>query len=103
MWRGPHGDGRSDESDVPTHWSATENVAWRVDVPGWGHSSPVVWGDRVFVTSYVPDGNRRVLLCINRADGKTRWERTVLAAAPEQKHQLNSYASATPATDGRHV
>jgi putative pyrroloquinoline-quinone-binding quinoprotein len=65
MWRGPHGDGRSDESKIPTRWSTTENVAWRVDVPGWGHSSPVVWGDRVFVTSYVPDGSRRVLLCIN--------------------------------------
>src|SRR4051812_34998105 len=69
MWRGPRGDGQSTETNVPTTWSATENVAWKVPVPGWGHSSPVVWGDRIFVTSYVESGSKRVLLCINRTDG----------------------------------
>jgi outer membrane protein assembly factor BamB len=103
MWRGPRGDGHSLETDVPTRWSATENVAWRVDVPGSGHSSPIVWGDRVFVSSYVPDGHKRVLLCLDRRDGRVVWERTVLTAPPEKKHDLNSYASATPATDGKHV
>ena len=103
MWRGPHGDGRSDETDVPTRWSATENVTWKVNLPGWGHSSPVVWGDKIFVTSYVQSGGKRVLLCLNRADGKVLWERTVLTAPPEGKNKLNSYASGTPATDGKHV
>lgn len=103
MWRGPHGDGQSTETNVPTKWGATENVAWKVPIPGWGHSSPVVWGDRVFVTSYIEEGTRRVLLCLDRADGKVLWERTVLAAPPEGKHKLNSFASATPATDGTRV
>lgn len=103
MWRGPRGDGHSAEANVPTRWSATENVAWKVPIPGWGHSSPVVWGERVFVTSYVESGTRRVLLCLDRNDGKILWERTVLASPPEQKHRLNSFASATPATDGKRV
>ena len=103
MWRGPHGDGRSEETDVPTRWSANENVAWKVAIPGKGHSSPVVSGDRVFVTTYLPDSNSRVLMCLDRTDGKKLWEKTVLTAPPEKKHNLNSYASATPAADGQHV
>src|SRR5215218_10467183 len=103
MWRGPRGDGRSEETDVPTRWSATQNVAWKVPIPGKGHSSPVVSGDRVFVTTYLPDSNSRVLMCLGRSDGKALWEKTVLTAPPEKKHNLNSYASATPAADGEHV
>ena len=54
-WRGPRGDGTSLESNVPTRWSATENVAWKTAVPGAGHSSPIVWGERVFLTTAVPE------------------------------------------------
>src|SRR4051794_39051408 len=89
MWRGPHGDGRSDETDVPTKWSATENVTWNVPVPGKGHSSPVVWGDRIFVTTAVEPENKRVLLCLDRKDGKVLWQKTVLTAPLEKKNVLN--------------
>jgi hypothetical protein len=102
-WRGPHGDGRSDEASAPTRWSATENIHWKVRVPGKGHSSPIVFGDRVFLTTALESHEKRMLLCYNRLDGKPIWEREVLRAPLEQRHDRNSYASATPATDGKHV
>jgi hypothetical protein len=102
-WRGPRGDGTSTETGVPDRWSATENVRWKVPVPGKGHSSPVVWGDRVFLTTCLEDKGERVLLCLDRKSGKTLWQRVVLTAALERKHSLNSYASSTPVTDGKHV
>jgi outer membrane protein assembly factor BamB len=102
-WRGPRGDGVSDDSNVPLRWSRTENVRWKVAVPGRGHSSPVVWGDRVFVTSCREKEQERVLLCYDRRDGKLLWQRVVLTAPLEKLHGLNSHASSTPATDGRHV
>jgi outer membrane protein assembly factor BamB len=102
-WRGPRGDGVSEETNVPVRWSSSENVAWKTAIPGWGHSSPIIWGDRVFVTTYVEQGGRRVLLCLDRLTGKLLWEKTVLTAKPEKKNNLNSYASGTPATDGKRV
>jgi len=102
-WRGPHGDGRSDEQKLPTRWSATENVHWKVPIPGKGHSSPIVCGDRIFLTTALEADQKRILLCLNRLDGNVRWEREVLRAPLEQRHERNSYASATPATDGIHV
>jgi outer membrane protein assembly factor BamB len=102
-WRGPRGDGTSTETGTPWRWSATENVRWKVPVPGKGHSSPVVWGDRLFLTTCLEDKGERVLLCLDRARGKTLWRRVVLTAPLEKKHSLNSYASSTPVTDGKHV
>lgn len=102
-WRGPRGDGTSTETGVPLRWSTTENVAWKTPIPGIGHSSPIVVGDRVFLGSYVEDGGKRSLFCIDRQTGKIAWERVVLTAPPERKHKWNSHASSTPATDGRHV
>jgi hypothetical protein len=102
-WRGPHGDGTSDEAGVPLHWSKSENIHWKTAIPGKGHSSPIVWGDRVFVTSCREQEGQRLLLCLDRRDGKILWERIVLTAPLERKHGLNSYASSTPATDGSHV
>lgn len=102
-WRGPRGDGTSDETDVPLKWSASENVLWKTPIPGKGHSSPVVAGDRVFVTTCLEKEQQRVLLCLDRRDGKIRWQRVVLTAPLEPLHNLNSRASSTPATDGRHV
>lgn len=102
-WRGPRLDGTSSETGVPTRWSSTDNVKWKTAIPGKGHSSPIVWGDRVFVTSCVEDDGKRLLLCLDRRDGKVLWERVVLEAKLERKHSLNSFASATPATDGKHV
>src|SRR4051812_7125903 len=101
-WRGPRGDGSSLEKNVPLEWSATENVRWKVKVPGVGHSSPIIYGDRVFVTTCDSDNNR-VLMCLNREDGSEKWQKVVFNTKLEKKHPLNSYASGTPATDGKHV
>jgi outer membrane protein assembly factor BamB len=102
-WRGTRGDGTSTETNLPVRWSKSENIAWKTDIPGKGHSSPVVWGDRVFLTTCIEEEQKRVLLCLDRRDGKLLWQRVVLTAPLEKKHHLNSYASATPATDGKHV
>lgn len=102
-WRGPRGDGTSTEKGFPLQWSETENVTWKTPIPGWGHSSPVVWGERVFVTSCIEESQERVLICVDRNSGKPLWQQTVLVAPLEEKHRLNSYASSTPATDGKYV
>ena len=102
-WRGPRGDGTSLEKEVPTHWSSTENVVWKTAVSGEGHSSPVVWNHRVFLTTALPEKLERVLLCFDRVTGATLWQQTVLQAPLEPKNGENSYASATPATDGESV
>ena len=99
-WRGPRGDGTSLEREVPTRWSDTENVTWKIAVPGQGHSSPVVWDQRVFLTTGLPESQERVLLCFDRDAGALLWQKTVLQAPLEAKNGENSYASATPATDG---
>ncbi len=102
-WRGPRGDGTSDERNVPTHWSGTENVAWKVAVPGVGHASPIVWEDSIFVVSCLEDSQERILLRFDRSSGRLLWQQVVLTSPLEEKHQLNSFASSTPATDGRRV
>ncbi|MFM2096046.1 MAG: hypothetical protein RIS70_3170 [Planctomycetota bacterium] len=101
-WRGPRGDGTSREPNVPTRWNA-EGAAWKMPISGVGHSSPIVWNDRVFVVSCLPETNERVLLCIDATSGKTVWTTTVVKAPLEKKHSLNSFASGTPVTDGELV
>jgi outer membrane protein assembly factor BamB len=103
MWRGPRNDGRSSETGIPLHWDATQNIAWKIPIPGRGHSSPIVFGDRIFLTTCIEAEQRRLLLCLDRRDGHTLWQRDVLIAPLEKKHNLNNFASATPATDGKHV
>ena len=102
-WRGPSGDGVSAGKGIPTKWSSTENIAWKITVPGEGHSSPIVWGDKVFLTSSLTEKNKRILLCIDRLSGQTVWQRDVVQSPPETVHRLNSRASGTPATDGKQV
>lgn len=102
-WRGPRGDGTSLETDIPREWGPEENIAWKVEVPGVGHASPVLWGDRIFLISCLEDSQERILLCLDRGDGSELWRQTVLSAPLEDKHPLNSYASSTPATDGEQV
>jgi len=102
-WRGPRGDGTSSEVGIPVHWSTTDNIAWKASIPGIGHSSPIVWGDRIFLTSCVEQNLERMLLCLDRQNGKVLWQRTVLTSKLEPKNRLNSYASSTPVTDGKHV
>jgi hypothetical protein len=71
-WRGPRGDGTSDESNVPTHWDGTtgQGVAWKAELPCTGHSSPIVWEDRVYVTGAVDETKQRVLVCFDRTDSE---------------------------------
>jgi outer membrane protein assembly factor BamB len=110
-WRGPNNDGMA-RGDAPLEWSSTRNVAWKLPIPGRGHSSPVVWGNKLFITTAVPAvaGAARSehsfrLLCIDRNTGKLLWEREATKATPHEAHhaQYGSYASHTPATDGKHV
>jgi outer membrane protein assembly factor BamB len=99
-WRGPRLDGTSLDKNAPLHWSATSNVAWRVALPGIGHASPIVWNDRVFLVTSMPETQSRDLLCFARGTGGVRWRKTVITSPLERKHNLNSHASSTPATDG---
>lgn len=78
-------------------------MAWRTELPGGGHASPIVWGERIFTVAAVPESEQRVLLCVDRANGKLLWEKAVLKSPLEGKHRLNSHASSTPATDGERV
>lgn len=147
-WRGPTGNGTSPTAKPPVRWSATENVRWKVEVAGRGSGSPVVWEDRIFLTTAVASGikgpegpsgeqsqsddssnrNRRVrsggigqrpgrdsggpsieqlefkVLCYDRRSGELLWEKTATTATPhEGTHSTNSFASASPCTDGQHV
>ena len=102
-WRGPRGDGTSAEKGIPTQWTTSDNVVWKAAVPGRGYSSPVVHGNRIFLTTCIEENDDRLLLCLDRRTGKELWRRTVLQAPLEKKHGLNSYASSTPATDGERV
>lgn len=100
-WRGPRGDGTSRETSVPVRWSGTSNVVWKTAIPGAGHSSPIVWQDRLFLETALQED--RLLVGIDRRDGKLLWQQTVVHSPLEAKHTLNSHASSTPATDGQLV
>lgn len=104
-WRGPRGDGTSAETQIPVKWNGEtgEGIAWKVAIPGKGHSSPIVWEDRVFVTTCIEESRERALLCLNGNDGKLLWQSSVAVSPLEKKHSLNSFASGTPATDGKTV
>jgi outer membrane protein assembly factor BamB len=104
-WRGPRGDGTSAEKQVPVQWDVAkgESLLWTTEIPGDGHSSPIVLGRRVFISTALTDTQERVLLCLDRDSGKELWRRTVVTSPLERKHRENSYASSTPATDGERV
>ena len=102
-WRGPTGQGMSAEMNLPTKWSKTENVKWKVPLPAEGNSTPAVWGDKVFVTQATEKGKKRSLICFARKDGSKLWEQTVEYTKPEPTHNTNPYCSASPATDGERV
>ncbi len=100
-WRGPTGQGICEEKGLPVKWSKTEHVKWRVALPERGNSTPIVWGERVFVTQ--PVGERRTLMCFDRKDGKLLWQQGVTTAEKEPTHGTNPYCSASPVTDGERV
>lgn len=126
QFRGPGSAGVAPGADLPDHWSATENIAWKAQIPGRGWSSPIVWGDRVFLTTVVNQGESEPpkkglyfggnrpeppksihewkVYCLDLGSGRVRWERTVEKAPPSGSiHLKNSFASETPATDGERV
>jgi outer membrane protein assembly factor BamB len=102
-WRGPSGQGLVSGGGYPDKWSATENVLWKVPVPGEGNSSPIVWGDRIFVTTARDGGRRLSLLAFNRSDGKQLFEAFAPDGRAEFVHDKNGHASATATTDGKRV
>jgi len=103
MWRGPRLDGTSLEKNVPTKWSPTENIVWRTELPGGGHASPIVWEDKIFTVAANPETEDRLLVCLDRKNGNILWQQAVLKSPMERKHKENSFASSTPATDGKRV
>jgi outer membrane protein assembly factor BamB len=100
-FRGPNGTGIADDKNIPVEWQ-TDSVLWKVAIPGKGHSSPVVWGDNVFLQSSSKDGTERWLFCLSATTGKTLWKQTV-QGTKAVTHLLSSYASSTPAVDGERV
>ena len=101
-FRGPHGNGTADGIDFPTTWGPEENIRWKIPLPEPGNGSPIVAGDRVFLTSATEDGHQRSLLCFDRSDGKRLWTRTV-EFGEDETHRQNPYGSATPTSDGTRV
>ena len=104
-WRGPKGNGLSDEANLPVKWSAGDGVRWKAELPGKGSGSPIIAGDRVFLTS--SDGPRHDQLhffCLNRRTGRELWHRNFWGTAPTLRHDpKSSMATPTPVTDGQHV
>jgi len=98
-WRGPSYDGSSEETNLPAAWSETENVAWATELPGPGEATPVVWGDRVFVSSADRDGTALHALCLSVGNGKVLWQKTV--AEVVRRAPNNSMACPSPVTDGK--
>lgn len=103
QWRGPNGSGKTSSTDAVTHWGPDQNVKWRFDLPEAGNSTPVVWGDRIFVTQPLSESNERSLICLGRDTGKEQWRRSVVYDQKDATHKTNPYCSASPATDGQHV
>ena len=102
-WRGPAGDGTSKETNLPLRWSTNENVRWRVPLPDRGNSTPIIFGDRVYITQAIEKDNKRLLMCFDRHTGKALWESGTTYSEKEPTHETNPYCSASPVTDGERV
>ncbi len=103
QWRGPSGDGISKETGVPSKWSKEENILWSVPLPGMGGSTPVVWGDKLFLTTENKDKSLS-LLCFNTKDGKELWSKPLSTKkGGRARGDEGNSASASPSTDGKHV
>ena len=118
QWRGPLGTGFAPQADPPLSWSETNNIKWKLAIPGEGDATPIIWADRVFVLSAIPVDDpavvnkekapngtfRFTVTCIDRASGKIRWQKVARDASPHEGHQENNtFASASPVTDGKLV
>jgi outer membrane protein assembly factor BamB len=126
QFRGPQSTGVAEGPNLPDKWSATENVAWKTDIPGSGWSSPIIWGDKIFVTSVIStaeietpkkglyfggerhappkDEHRWMVYCVDWKQGKIVWQREAYSGVPKStRHLKNTFASETPVTDGERV
>lgn len=102
-WRGPHEDGHTADTKLPVKWTDAD-LAWKTTLPGDGQSTPIIWDDRIFLTSALNGGKERLVLCVDRKSGKLLWQQTAWKMeAPEPIHKMNSWASATCVTDGEIV
>jgi outer membrane protein assembly factor BamB len=102
-WRGPSGQGLVEGSGYPDTWSSTENVVWKTPVPGRGNSSPIVWRDRVILTTAYDGGRRLSVLAFQRSDGRLLWERFAPGGSAATAHEKNGHASATAVSDGERI
>jgi outer membrane protein assembly factor BamB len=103
-WRGPTGQGECTETNLPLQWSTTENVKWKVAMPAPGNSTPVIWGQKIFITRSNQECTKRGLMCLDRADGKLLWHQEIDYAAKETGVAPPYYpCAASPATDGERV
>lgn len=99
-WRGPYGQGQCDEKGIPVTWSETENVTWKVPLANPGNSTPVIWGDKIFLTQANTGGSQRSLLCLSRADGKLLWQQDITYGEKERNWNPSWYCNASPVLDG---
>lgn len=102
-WRGPNGDSTTSETAFPTQWDKSENILWKVELPDRGNSSPIVWGNRVFITQAVEKEGRRTVMAFDRETGKLLWQAGTVFRSEEKTHDSNPYCSASPVTDGERV
>ncbi len=103
QFRGASGQGISWEKNLPLHWTAESNVIWKASIPGEGWSSPIVWNDHVLVTTATDRGTKCHVLALDRKTGRLLWDQEVFEQEPRRKEGKNSYATPTPATDGKRV
>lgn len=99
-WRGPRNDGTSMETNLPAQWSAMQNIKWRVVLPGPAPSTPIIWNDRIFLSS--TEGNNLVFLCLDTS-GKILWKQTLAPGNYDVRGDESNAASPSPATDGQYV
>lgn len=102
-FRGPNGQGITHASGLPTQWSPDENILWKTPLEGEGWSSPIIWDDRIFLTTATDGGKECHVLALDVNSGRILWDKMVFHQEPRFKHGKNSYATPTPVTDGKTV
>ena len=118
QWRGPLANGVGPHADPPLNWNETNNIQWKLSVPGEGDSTPIVWADRVFLLSAIPvskettepikekpnEPYRFTVICVDRPSGKIVWQKVARETVPHEGHQENNtFASSSPVTDGKFI
>ncbi|MBT5908732.1 MAG: serine/threonine protein kinase, partial [Opitutae bacterium] len=89
-WRGKLGDGTINDTNAPVDWKLPEDLAWKTPIPGKGHASPIIIGERIYLVAVIEETETRELLCLDRKSGKELWRKVVLKSPLERVHRLNS-------------